>query len=414
MEGDLTQLKARDYCGLDRYLSVSENEIKKNNKRQISLYESNFNNYKKPTNFSINTRIVTAENNFDFGQKVQFKIPRYGDRIGDMSLEITLPTLPNVGYINTIGYGLIEYIEVEIGGIIIDKHYDIWMDVHDQLMTKPDYRDGVNEMILRFQNRDFTDESFQGGIVVVPLKFWFCGVLSQSFPLIALSHQDIFINVKLKPLNKVWTSDSGLTLTAGEYHIEKAHLLVDYIRLDKLEREYLYKKKRHEYLIKQVQRVECSITENTTKLKVSLENINYPVIELVWVLRNDSNENANDYFDYTATTTPSDDPMISGRITFVEKERLEEMSGKFFRMIQPFKKHSNIPDTYIYMYSFAAKPEYDSQPTGSCNFSELDNVYLHLTLKNSYAQGKIFVFAVNYNVLIIEDGYAWLEKCLSI
>jgi hypothetical protein len=410
MEGDLTQIKAKNYSGLDKYLSISDANIKDNRGRQTSLFEPNFDTYKKPTNFSVNTRKVQSNNKFDFGQKVKFTIPRYGDKICEMYLEIELPTLSNVGYVNTIGYSLIEYIEVEIGGKTIDKHYDTWMDIHDKLMIKADHREGINEMVLRFDSH--TDSSFRGGTVIVPLKFWFTEGLSQSFPLTSLSHQDIIIYVKLRPFKNVWMSNSGVS-PVGTYEITSGYLLVDYIRLDSLERKMMYNKK-YKYLIKQIQLIDTSTLENATSAKISLESINYPVSELIWIIRSDTRETEKDWFNYLDTTTSTIDPMQSAYITFDEKDRLEEHTSKFYRMIQPYKKHSNIPNDYIYMYSFATKPEYDAQPTGSCNFSELNDVSLHLKLKTNLSKSKIYVYAVNYNVLLVEDGYAWLEKCLSI
>lgn len=413
MEGDLTQLKANDYNSLDKYLSISESNARnnENNNRITSLFEPNFNVYKKPTNYVINNRKVTADTPVDFGKKVRFTLPRYGDKVSDVYLEIKLPTLSNVGYVNTIGYAMIEYIEVEIGGIIIDKHYDIWMDIRDKVMVKKDYISGINEMVKRYTSH--TDESFRGGTVIVPLTFWFCQSLSQSFPLLALSHQEMYINIKFRDFNSLWLSNSNLTPSSTP-SIVSAHLIVDFIRLDKIERENVYNKKRHTFLIKQTQLVDTGISANATKSNVCLDAINYPVIELLWVIRKNSRITDKTYYDYSDTTSADDDPMLNARITIGEKERLEEHSSHFFRMIQPNKIHSNIPDDYIYMYSFATKPEYDAQPTGSCNFSSLDDVLLQLGLKNNLSESTVYVFAVNYNILIIEDGYAWLEKCLSI
>lgn len=413
MEGDLTQLKANDYDSLDKYLSISDDNVKNkvNNNRIISLFESNFTSYKKPINFIVNSRKVYSNTSFDFGNKVQFTIPRYGDKISNVYLEIKLPILSDIGYVNTIGYAMIEYIEIEIGGHIIDKHYDIWMDVRDKLMINKNYINGVNEMIKRYSSH--TDESFRGGTVIIPLNFWFCNSLSQSFPLIALSHQDMHINVKFREFSQLWISNESLTPSTTP-SIESGHLIIDYIRLDKLERHAVYNKKRHEYLIKQVQLVDEGIPAGATKAKICLNSINYPVIELVWVIRKNSRESEKDYYNYEDTTTANDDPMLNARITFGEKERLEEHSSNFFRMIQPNKIHSNIPNDYVYMYSFAIKPEYDSQPTGSCNFSSIDDIFLQLGMKTGISASKVYVFAVNYNILIIEDGYAWVEKCLSI
>ena len=134
----------------------------------------------------------------------------------------------------------------------------------------------------------------------------------------------------------------------------------------------------------------------------------------MWVIRKTSRITEKDYYNYSDSTDTDDDPMLTGRITFGEKDRLEEHSSYFFRMIQPNKMHSNIPDDYIYMYSFAMKPENDTQPSGTCNFSGLDDIFLLLGLKSGINESQVYVFAVNYNVLIIEDGYAWLEKCLSV
>jgi hypothetical protein len=408
MEGDLTQLKAKDYSGLDKYLSASEDNLKNN--RRISLFESNFNSYKIPTDFSVNTRKVMADNVFDFGHRVKFTIPRYGDKITDMMLEIDLPTLSNVGYVNTIGYALIEYIELEIGGKKIDKHYNIWYDIYDKTMISADHEAGINEFVLRFESHN--DQSFRGGKVIIPLRFWFTKILSQSFPLLALSHQDMIIYVKLNPFNQLWISNEGVTPT-GTYNITSGHLLVDYIRLNRIEKLHIYQRKRHEYLIKQIQLVEMSVPANSGKIKVSLDSINYPVTELFWVLRNNTKETEKDWFNYSCSSIPGDDPVLTAKITFGEKDRLEEHSSKFFRMIQPFKHHARIPNAYIYMYSFAAKPELEGQPSGYCNFSELQDVYLHLTIKPEFSASKVYVFAVNYNVLIMEDGYAWLEKCVA-
>jgi hypothetical protein len=408
MEGDLTQLKAKDYSGLDKYLSASEKNLK--NDRRISLFESDFGSYKIPTDFSVNTRKVTADNVFDFGHRVKFTIPRYGDKITDMMLEIELPTLSNVGYVNTIGYALIDYIELEIGGKTIDKHYNIWYDIYDKTMISSDYEAGMNEFVLRFDSHN--DESFRGGKVIIPLRFWFTKKLSQSFPLLALSHQDMVVYVKLNTLNQIWTSNEN-KIPNEKYSITNGHLLVDYIRLNKMEKTHVYRKKRHEYLIKQLQLVEMSIPSNPGKVKISLDSINYPVTELFWVVRDDLRETEKDWFNYSCNDMPADDPVISAKITFGDKERLEEHSSKFFRMIQPFRRHARIPNDYIYMYSFATKPLLDGQPTGYCNFSELQDVYLHLNVKSGLRASKVFVFAVNYNVLIIEDGYAWLEKCVA-
>ena len=59
------------------------------------------------------------------------------------------------------------------------------------------------------------------------------------------------------------------------------------------------------------------------------------------------------------------------------------------------------------MYSFALRPE-EHQPSGTCNFSRIDNATLQLVLSNATVEGtktaKVRVYATNYNVLRIMSG----------
>jgi hypothetical protein len=66
----------------------------------------------------------------------------------------------------------------------------------------------------------------------------------------------------------------------------------------------------------------------------------------------------------------------------------------------------------INVYSFALKPE-EHQPSGTCNFSRIDNATLILTLSNntvgSVLSAQVRVYAVNYNVLRIMSGMGGLS-----
>ena len=112
----------------------------------------------------------------------------------------------------------------------------------------------------------------------------------------------------------------------------------------------------------------------------------------------------------------------------------------YFTKLQPYIYHNNIPtQNTIGVYSFCLYPK-NLKPSGTCNFSMLDNVILefnfkkqensrnklnvkHLTSDDNtgddnnnvilpYSQdgyvGKLKVFAVNYNILKIKDGNAYL------
>ena len=94
-------------------------------------------------------------------------------------------------------------------------------------------------------------------------------------------------------------------------------------------------------------------------------------------------------------------------LRFNGNDRFEKLSETFFRLYQPYKYHSSGTNDFIYMYSFALNPE-NTQPSGSCNFSKLDSVVLNLECSDSIPNGIVNVYAVNYNILRIQNGMAGL------
>ena len=58
----------------------------------------------------------------------------------------------------------------------------------------------------------------------------------------------------------------------------------------------------------------------------------------------------------------------------------------------------------IAVYSFALKPE-EHQPSGTCNFSRIDNAQLKCSTPSG---GTMNVYAVNYNVLRVMSGMGGL------
>jgi len=90
-------------------------------------------------------------------------------------------------------------------------------------------------------------------------------------------------------------------------------------------------------------------------------------------------------------------------------DRFEKRNGLYFTRPQVWQHHTGfgglITRDSIGVYSFALKPE-EHQPSGTCNFSRIDNARLEVsggTLKSS-----LTVFAVNYNVLRIMSGMGGL------
>ena len=81
--------------------------------------------FKKHTNFSNEYVDLDPENEADFGSTVKFKIPQnQGDLLKTLSLKVTLPLIPlgqSTCYIESAGHAVIEYVDLIIGGKIIQR-----------------------------------------------------------------------------------------------------------------------------------------------------------------------------------------------------------------------------------------------------------------------------------------------------
>ena len=106
-----------------------------------------------------------------------------------------------------------------------------------------------------------------------------------------------------------------------------------------------------------------------------------------------------------------ENPVVTAKLQLNGQDRFSEREGTYFDLVQPYQHHTRNPDTGINVYSFALRPE-EHQPSGSCNFSRIDNATLQLVLSNATVEGtktaKVRVYATNYNVLRIMSGMGGL------
>ena len=104
-----------------------------------------------------------------------------------------------------------------------------------------------------------------------------------------------------------------------------------------------------------------------------------------------------------------ENPVVTAKLQLNGQDRFSEREGSYFDVVQPFQHHTRAPDCGINVYSFALRPE-EHQPSGSCNFSRIDNAVLQLVLSSATVSGtataKVRVYAVNYNVLRVMSGMA--------
>jgi hypothetical protein len=203
----------------------------------------------------------------------------------------------------------------------------------------------------------------------------------------------------------VYIKPNGILDTSYNTDISEVRLYVDYIYLDTIEqREFANAK--HRYLIEQVQfSGSQSITAgaNTERFKL---NFNLPVKELFWVNQLNDVFITNDLFNYSNTVNPAltqGNIVANGQIYINGIERFSVRTGDYFRLIQPYQKHTRSPNNFVYIYSFSLKPE-EHQPSGCSNFSKIDTKELFLTMSPNIGSQQLRVYALNYNILRIYSG----------
>ena len=111
----------------------------------------------------------------------------------------------------------------------------------------------------------------------------------------------------------------------------------------------------------------------------------------------------------TSSTTVGTEvgPLNLFKVVLNGQDRFKEQTGKYFNQVQPFYHHTGTPYPGIYVYSFALQPE-EHQPTGTCNFSRIDNAQVSVQMKSQMQTTLQKLFAVNYNILRIQSGMGGL------
>ena len=415
MGGGLLQLVA--YGAQDVYLTGNP---------QITFFKVA---YRRHTNFALEAIEQTFNGNPTYGSRVTCQISRNGDLINRMYLQVN-PDSSVAGAVNYYGLRLINYVEIEIGGQKIDKHYSYWLYVWNELTLPKSKRLGYNEMVGAYGGTTVASST-----LYIPLEFWFCRNIGLALPLIALQYHEVKVNINFEAADKCAT-------TAGSF---SSSLWVDYIFLDTDERRR-FAQLSHEYLIEQLQFTGQEAVTSEVGQKTKL-NFNHPCKELIWFVSNDYTDYKNNSwfnfttkadigatalatnsaivkavaqtnYNYLSTIVEPSNPIKSAKLVLNGNDRFYERPGRYFNLVQTYQHHENIPtNAGINVYSFALKPE-EHQPSGTLNMSRIDTAVLNLSFEAKTGDGltinynpiksTLHVYAVNYNVLRILSGMGGL------
>jgi hypothetical protein len=453
MGGGLMQLVA--YGAQDIYLTGNP---------QITFFKVV---YRRHTNFAVESIEQTFNGQADFGKRVTATISRNGDLIQQMYLEVVLPQLTQSTdqFVWTYGVGnaLVKQAEIEIGGQLIDRHYGDWMNIWTELTMPAGKRNGYDNMV---GNTMKTGSDQVGSLdadasrkrLYVPFQFWFNRNPGLALPLIALQYHEVKLNLEIRPVTDlVLSNTAGSTaFSTGTLSGQNFKLYVDYVYLDTDERRR-FAQVSHEYLIEQVQFTGTETVANATTNKNVTLNFNHPVKELIWAHTTSNRAQAYSasvpgsgcWFDYSGDVALNSytagaagvDSFTTALLQLNGHDRFSVRYADYFRKVQNLEHHTRVPRVgadlagqwadavqgalrqYIYSYSFALSPE-EHQPSGTCNFSRIDNAVLQLTYGADSGLGaaagvpalvtgtgqslNLNIYAVNYNVLRIMSGMGGL------
>lgn len=382
--------------------------------------------YYHHTPFSTEWRYVNFKNRVAFGQtSLTLDFPRDADLLKQVYLHITLPDISGYSYTNSIGHALIREVRLRAGETLIDRQTGEFMEIWGNLTTPDTKRNGFNDLIGR--NDAFVYETDFSGIldIFIPLQFWFCRHRETAFPLICLQNQTLQLEVDLRPLEEVVlpdVSDCGRIL--GDYPLEMK-ALIDYVYLDMPERRWFVNHPQV-YLIEQIQDTqlhEFKAGSNSYRMELPFNGLLKEMMftmryrqrgrQNLWFFysRQDPNQvGGGYYYESIGISGQHGDILETAKIQYDTYDIVPELPARFYRVLQPYEHHTSIPDDFVYLYSWAMKPE-EWQPSGHINTFRSHNFSLILT-RNTLAISHVVnvrAYAMVYNVMRICDGVLGLD-----
>lgn len=348
----------------------------------------------------------------------------------------------NFSWNNNLGYNIIEYIDVYIGGEYIDRTDGELLEINFQLTglnTKDELHNQINGTLDILNNFDSKNKpAFK---MYIPLQFWFCKHYGSAFPLVASQHSDVVLKIKFREINNCATIEniSNYTYTLEDLWNDKnyylnCNLLIDYIFLDGLERRK-FAQSSHEYLIETVQSTYDIVDKENFIFHMDMK---HPCKEFIWFFQKEiyridvEGKYLGRFNNFTLNPENYGSLMNTCAISLNGDEKINANVGKwqYYNYIQPLQCHTRTPKDGVFVYSNALAPE-QIQPSGTMNLSKIKDVAFNYTFNSKafiYKKSDIDptiekdsaidvtldtklyfkIYAFCYNILRLSNGYTGL------
>lgn len=199
------------------------------------------------------------------------------------------------------------------------------------------------------------------------------------------------------------TVEQDMTYPTPSLSLLNSYLLVDYIYLEKMERDKITSGK-HDYQIEQIQYTKQQNISNTNiKVKLPFRN---PSIELYWVAH--LSGRMNDMFNYTSSYIygQGNNLVKNSELYLSSISRFGKANSDETDLIQSYRYYKNDRVTGINTYSFALYPN-DSQQSSTLNMSQVSDPILKITLDpvvNNNNMADVRVYCRSYNIMRVCVG----------
>jgi hypothetical protein len=342
--------------GIAQLVAVGAQDAHLVGQPEISFFRST---YKRHTNFSQTVERQVIQGNVSNGGMSTIRFERKGDLLSYVYLA------PNDGS-TAVGYSAADWrtkiakVELLVGGQVIDDQDSTYSTLIAPVLSATN------------SSKSVSGDLFGGATAsrFYPLRFAFCENLQTALPLIALQYHDVELRI-------TWGSAAAT---------DKWDVYANYVYLDTQEREFFASNPQN-MIITQVQKATASLT------KIQELNFNHPVKYLAagkataLEILNDDNKlklqiNGTDVADYKFA-----DPNFSHVPLYFNTTNAA--------------KPATVKTLFVYPFCLDTGK---LQPTGSLNFSRLDSA----RIVNDTRDCDDDIYAVNYNILRIENGMGGL------
>jgi hypothetical protein len=343
--------------GIAQLVAVGAQDVHLVGQPEVSFFRST---YKRHTNFSQTVERQVIQGNVSNNGMSTIRFERKGDLLNYVYLMPIKGDGLSANTFTTDWTDVISKVELLIGGQVIDEQDSTYSTL-------------IAPTLSAFSSSKSTSSSLYDGTSAskfYPLRFSFCENWQSALPLISLQYHDVELRI-------TW----GVEAASSKWEV-----YANYAYLDTQERE-VFASQPQNMIMTQVQK---AIASNS---KIQELNFNHPVKYIA----------AGDATNVTMVSTAGNKLKLQINGTDVADYKFADPNFTTVPLYYHTSHGTASPGTKLFFYPFCLDAG-KLQPTGSLNFSRLDSARIINDTSNCDKD----IYAVNYNVLRIENGMGGL------